>query len=552
LQAPLWRDGDLRSVSVACHPEPTDADRRHASCAPSVYVSPEMWDEADSVLFRPLSEAVGVATSGESIDVNNLDEVPDSSWFTNRLGARPMSVAELRLGGCDPANVLDPDAAADGSWTIDKGKTSGASPGFRVSIPGKGKYLFKLDDAEQPELSSAATVVGSAAYHAVGYNTTCEQVVYFRPSLLKLIPGLHYKLGKLDDTRDFDRSALDRILRAASRRGDSVRMVASAWLPGHTIGPFRYQGTRADDPNDVVAHEDRRELRANRVLAAWIGHVDAREQNGMDLWFADTPAHSDSSPGHVVHAYLDWGDSLGVNWPQEEITRRMGYSYVLDWGDLAFDFVRLGIAGRPWDDGRTPGHELFGYYDVGHFVPDEWKSEYPNPAFTRMKERDAAWMARILARFTPEMIRALAEAASFTDPRSTDYLAQVLEGRLARILDRYLTRLSPIADVHVEGGNLLCGVDLAEWRHVSAATRFRYAARLGTSLPLPVQQGEQGRICVAIPHVSPDRGAPDDAPSRYVRVTLLDGVAESPLRAHLYDLGPTRGYRLAGIERPAS
>jgi hypothetical protein len=352
--------------------------------------------------------------------------------------------------------------------------------------------------------------------------------------------------------RDFDRFALERILRAAPRRGDSVRMIASAWLPGRTIGPFRYQGTRPDDPNDVVPHEDRRELRANRVLAAWIGHVDSREQNSMDLWFADAPAPSDSSPGHVVHVYLDWGDSLGANWPQEEITRRMGYSYVLDWGDLAFDFVRLGVAGRPWDDGRTPGHELFGYYDVEHFVPDEWKSEYPNPAFTRMTERDAAWMARILARFTPEMIRALAEAASFTDPRSTEYLAQVLEGRLARILDRYLTRLSPVADVHVEGGNRLCGVDLAEWRHVGAAERFHYTARLGTSLPLPVQRGEQGRICVAIPHVSPDRGAPDDAPNRYVAVTLLDGVAESPLRAYLYDLGPTRGYRLAGIERPPS
>jgi hypothetical protein len=42
----------------------------------------------------------------------------------------------------------------------------------------------------------------------------------------------------------------------------------------------------------------------------------------------------------------------------------------------------------------------------------------------------------------------------------------------------------------------------------------------------------------------------DDAPARYVRVHLDDGVASGPLVVHLYDLGPKRGYRLAGLERP--
>ncbi len=39
---------------------------------------------------------------------------------------------------------------------------------------------------------------------------------------------------------------------------------------------------------------------------------------------------------------------------------------------------------------------------------------------------------------------------------------------------------------------------------------------------------------------------------RYVVVDLKNGDARGPLRAHLYDLGPARGFRLVGIERPPS
>jgi hypothetical protein len=549
LREPLWRDGDLRSVIAPCHMEPTAKDPRHVSCAPRTYVSPQLWDETDNVLFRRLSQTLGIAVSDESVDVNSLDEVPDSSWFTNRLGVRPMSRDELVLGGCDPSSLIDPDGATDGSWVIEKGKTSGNSPGFRVNVPGKGRYLFKLDDADQPELSSAATVIASAAYHAAGYNTTCEQVVYFKPSTLKLTRGLRYKFSTLGDEHDFDREALDRILRAAPRRGERVRMLASAWLPGKLLGPFRYEGMRADDPNDVVPHEDRRELRADRLLAAWLGHVDSNEKNSMDIWLANRPSDPDSSPGRVVHSYLDWGDCLGGNWPQEAITRRMGYSYIVDWGDIASDFLTLGVPLRPWDRNRVAGYEIFGYFDADHFVPDQWKNEYPNPAFIRMTERDAAWMARILARFTPEMVLALAEVGQFTDPRHTAYVARVLEERLERILERYLTRLSPIASVQIEKGDRLCGVDLAASRRFAKIRGLRYVVRADGGVSLPVTRDEGARLCVELNHVARDGGEPDDAPSRYVRVALEDGLSEAPLRVHLYDLGPTRGYRIAGIER---
>ncbi len=42
------------------------------------------------------------------------------------------------------------------------------------------------------------------------------------------------------------------------------------------------QGTRSDDPNDLVPHEHRRELRALRVFGAWTNLVDWKAGNTLD------------------------------------------------------------------------------------------------------------------------------------------------------------------------------------------------------------------------------------------------------------------------------
>lgn len=550
LTAPMWRDTDLRSVTVPCHAEPTPKDPHHVSCAPEVRDASLIWDGADNMLFRPLSEAVGVVRGGESIDVNSLDEVPDSSWFTNRLGVHSMPLDEFARGDCEPSQILNPEGDADGSWIIDHGKMGGSTDGFRVSIPGKGKFLFKADDSVESEHSSAAQTIGATVYSAAGYHTTCEQVIYFRPSLLKLTPKLKWK-HNFGETADFDQAALDHVLAHCPKRGGLVRIQVSEWLPGYPIGGFRYFGTRSDDPNDVIPHEDRRELRGIRVLNAWLDRFDARSGNTLDMWFSDGKNAPDASPGRVIHNQMDTSECLGSEWDWNPISRRLGYSYVLDWGDIASDFVTFGIPLRTWDTiDRTPDKKMFAYFNVKDFVPDQWKNEYPTAAFSRMTERDGAWMARIMARITPEMIRVLGELAKFTDPTDTAFLETTLEGRMQRVLERYLTRLSPIADVHVEGSSALCAVDLAEWRGLRDPERFLYAARLLPGPWLSVERRPGSQLCVTLPHVAADGGLPDEARERYVRVRIQDGVATGPLMAHLYDLGPTRGYRLVGLERP--
>ncbi len=537
-------------MNARCHEEPTGKDPHHLSCAPEPYDGTLYWDGAEQMVLRPLAEAVGIVKGGESVNVNSLDEVPDSSWFTNRLGVRPMTSEELRLNACSRDNLLDPDAP-DGTWVISEGKTSGSTPGFIMRVPGKGKYLVKVE-AHGPERQVAAAIIGEAVYYATGFNASCEQALWVRPSVFKLTPGLRARHGNFGDLYDFDQKAVDDLFAHSTMRGGLLRVSASSWVHGYVLQQFRYEGTRSDDPNDVIPHENRRELRAARLLAAWIGNVDCREGNSLDTWIADTPGGApDSSPGHVVHYQLGTTASLGNVWSQDELSRRFGYSYILDWGDIATDFVTLGATTRIYERiQKTPGHEIFGYWNVADFDPEHWKNEYPNPAFDRMTERDAAWMARILARFTPEMVHTLVEMTKLDDPGNAEYLEGVLRGRLHQILERYLTRLAPMADVHVEASDRLCATDLAEWKGVRGAASFRYTARLVQSSWLTVERRPGAQVCVTLPHVAPDGGIADDSLRRYVRVRIEDGVARGPLIAHLYDLGPARGYFLAGIERP--
>jgi len=532
LREPLLRDPD--QVPVVQVPEES--------------YSPFAWDGANQIIFRPISRFFAVDPAGPAVNVNALDEVPDSSWFENRLGKSPLSPADVARGSC-AEHELDP-GAADGSWLIDKGKDNGANPGFRITVAGLGKFMLKSDPSEEPDRATGATSIATRVYHAVGYYAPCDSVVYFRPSLLKLKPGLSVTNNQ-GVKKAFDQARLDDLLAHASHRDGLVRMVASAWLPGKPIGPYRYSGQRDDDPNDVVAHEDRRELRGARLIAAWLAHFDSREQNTMDVFLPKDPSQK-KGPGYVRHYIIDLGDCFGSVWTDDRISRRLNHAYILDVPYLMEDFVTLGAIERPWERARRG--PLFGYFSARDFDPELWRGEYPNPAFGRMTEGDAAWMARILARFDEGLVRAAVAVGKY-DSANERYLAETLILRRKAILRRYLSRLSPIGEV-VATAHGLCGVDLARLTGVvpNEATSFRARAYRGAehepTRALRLLSDTSPRVCVELPHVALSPSiAPDDA-RRYLIVDLENGYAPGPLRAHLYDLGPAAGYRLVGIERP--
>jgi hypothetical protein len=363
--------------------------------------------------------------------------------------------------------------------------------------------------------------------------------VHFDPKLLSLKPGL-MATDNSGVARPFDRAALERLLARASHRDGLVRMGASRWLPGRPLGPFRYEGTRDDDPNDVVDHDDRRELRGARLLAAWLNHFDSREQNTMDVFMQVDPDDK-HSPGFVRHYILDLGDCFGSVWASTGISRRLGHAYYLDFPYLAEDFVTLGVIERPWDRAQRTGG-IFNYFSARDFDPEAWRGGYPNPAFARMTEADGAWMARILAHFDEPKVRAAVSVGQYTESAAR-YLTQTLLQRRRAILNRYLTRLSPISQLHTRG-DMLCGTDLARASGVVPDEGESFDARTwegDLSRPLRVATSPGGKLCIELGRATTSSG--------YLIVEIRNGYAEGPLRAHLYDLGASRGYQLVGIER---
>jgi hypothetical protein len=521
---PMWLDPDENVL-----PEKLDE-----------YYSGLIWDGLDQTLFQPLHEGLSLERYGPSKNVNAWDEVPDSSWWNNRIGARDITPEEAARGAC-PEVILNPEAGE--KWTVKAAKPNGANPGFIIKADDGNYYLLKMDGPVKPERATTADVFGSKVYWAAGYNTPCNSIIFFDRDI--------FVIDEEAEAEDEEGNAIpmvqhhiDEVLDKAVQVDGKLRASASLFIDGRPIGPWTYQGKRKDDLNDVVRHEDRREVRGNRILAAWLNHFDTREQNTLAAWVKK------GDGGFVRHYYIDWGDCLGSSWDwaPDSLSRRFGYSYVFDVGDIITDFVTLGAMARPWEQVEVrDAAPLLGWYDAGHFDAPGWKGQYPNPAFRRMDPTDGAWMARILARFTDDHVRAMLAEGHLSNRAHEEETFRVLAMRRDKLLDHYLTVRSPLTDFAVHQDQV-CFTDLAAQTGVTNRDVLRYETRryegdFKTAVLGPHDIGSSPTVCV-------DIGPPPvDA---YVILDLLvhhDPGADPlpPARLHLYGDG---GWRIAGIERP--
>ena len=208
----------------------------------------------------------------EAADVNALDEVPDSTWFTNRHARHRLSPAELALG---PNGAHAPAAMGSARRALVR-KPAGMTAGFVVRDAKGDRYVVKFDSAGYPEVPTGAEMVCTKILHALGWNVPENYLVRLDPSRLVVADDAWTRDGA-GTKRALTTADVSQLLAGVAWLPDGrVRAVASRWVPGHAKGGFRTLGRRADDPDDVVPHEDRRELRGLRVVAAWLNYTDAR------------------------------------------------------------------------------------------------------------------------------------------------------------------------------------------------------------------------------------------------------------------------------------
>ena len=452
---PIWRDPETQDASGA---RPVDLS--------------DQYDFIENTFLD-----AGEENAKRAVNINTVDQVPDSSWFTNRIG-RDRWTPERFVRG--PNTSRGP---APGRWTIVGAKSEGITPGMTIRDSAGDRYFIKFDPPANPEMASGAEVISTKLFYAFGYNTPENYLATLRRDSLDIEPGT--EIADQDDRRHpMELRHLDELLEKAARRADgSYRVLASKALPGRPLGPFRYYGTRPDDPNDIFPHEHRRELRGLSVFAAWLNHDDSRSINSLDVLVPD------SGRSIIRHYLLDFGSTLGSGSTQAQ-SARAGNEFIWEARPTLVTMLTLGFYVRPWVKVRYPDIPAVGRIESTYFRPENWKPEYPNPAFRNVRPEDRFWAAWIVAQIPDEALSAVVGAAEFTDPRATAYMAETILARKAKVLMSWLNATNPVVNVSLSGdGRLafqnaaeLVGVAKAPDRYTVAWSRFDNAASTHTSV----------------------------------------------------------------------
>lgn len=397
------------------------------------------FDIPDKILW--LLGPFGAESKQHAANANAFDEVPNSTWFTNRNHVRALSARQIRDGAFGAIHPEKP-------WTVTELKKEGFNPGFHIKDANGKKWLIKLDPPGYPQAGSGAGVVSGRLLWAAGFNISHDDAVTFRREDLHLESNLA-KLPPGDPpvTESELQAVLDRGAHGSDGR---YHAGASLFLPGKPIGPINLRGKRPEDPNDWYTHKNRRELRGLYVVYSWINNWDVKDQQSLETF--ETP--HDEKLGHVTHYLLDVNGSLGA---AAEGAKPLAYGYEqrIDPAWTGKRLVSLGFAVEPWRRARQEsGIPSVGNFESEVFEPNKWSPiQYVGP-FREMTDGDAYWGAKLVASFSNSQIAAAIDAAGYEDPRAPAYLLRVLAERRDKIARFWFDRVAPLDFFHVEGNTL--------------------------------------------------------------------------------------------------
>jgi hypothetical protein len=410
----------------------------------------------------------------------------------------------------------------------------------------KGETWFVSFDADGfPEAATGAVMVANRIFWALGYWQAANHLIRIRPDQL-LIDETATVTPPSGKTRRMKFSDVEEVLRRSHRSPDgSYRAVAARALPGRMLGGFRYHGTRPDDPNDVIPHEHRRELRALKVFGAWTNLVDMKAGNTLDTLI------SDGGKGVVRHYLQDVGSTFGTGANAPRLYDE-GWEYLYE-GDLVWKrLVTMGFYLRPWQTVQYVENPAIGRFEGSVFVPTEWKPRVPTAAFLRARPDDTFWAARRVMAFSDEMVRAVVAAGGYSDESAAKLLADVLIERRDRIGQAYLNGVNPVVNFALDAGGtftfenaaVVAGVGVQPEKGYSVSwARFDNATR--ESVPLGAA------VLTTAPRLQAPVALPS-TPGAFIRIQIAAWQPTIPSWAAPVDVYFRRdagGWTLVGVER---
>lgn len=412
-------------------------------------------------LVSPSTYVVEVDAGPEALDINAFDQVLDSTWYTNRIGRRPMSEEELIRG---PNTSSGP---APGPLRVEQGKVEGVSPGFWVRDRAERRFIVKLDHPAYPGLSSRAELVATKILHAAGYNVPQNYLADLNLNELVVMDSAT-TAGRYGRKVPLTPQAVKAMLLNANPSVDGkVTALFSQIIEGRPVGPFSYRGQRSEDPNDRIPHERRRTLRGLGTFFAWINNTDSRASNSLDVWVEQEPGL-----GYLRHYLLDFGDALGASDTTPKYIAE-GYENLVDLRYLAYGLLTFGVYYRWWLPVQRSPLRSVGTFESAVFDPKRWRPAIPNPAFQAGTARDRYWAAAIIARFTPEVVRTIVRSAQYPEPGAEDWIVRVLLERRRKILEHAFARVLPLDDLRVRGP-VVGFTDLAVTTGLIDGARYSY------------------------------------------------------------------------------
>ena len=315
-------------------------------------------------------------------DLSPGGEVLDSAFFINR-DVSAYSPAEILL--------IDERNRPRGSITILDEKREGRVEGFLGTDEEGGLYHFVFDPPGMEEQATGAKVIGSTIARLMGYNVPVSTIITVRGT--------------------------------GDPRFDDRRAAATKMVPG-PVGSWSYYGFR-----------NRREIRATRILAAWINN------NG----FVDgTTVISSFRAGNVdLYRYYLGGfnRSLGSAGMRSKMAKD-GWEHEFDAGVIVTTPLRwilkpFGLWRERYRRSAKPVNSVVGLLDT-NVSTTQYEARYPNMAWRYMTAEDALWAVNLISRFTPEQIGAIVDLAKYSDGEDAEYVLSVLLERQTKIIEHYL------------------------------------------------------------------------------------------------------------------